>query len=189
MGRLLVGAAVGVGESEGINRIRTLEKAGVDVIVIDTAHGHSENVIWEKLKKFKKKFPKLPVVVGKMLQRKQQKNFKTKWADALKVGIGPGSICTTRIIAGVGVPQLHAISETFKIAKKNNIPIISDGGIKYSGDIAKAIAFGADVVMIGSLFAGTDENHLEKYFYPKGKNIQIIRGKQVTRRYGKWFSR
>ena len=174
MGRLLVGAAVGVGESEGINRIRTLEKAGVDVIVIDTAHGHSENVV-ETLKMSKKEFPKLPVVVGNIATAEAAKELIQNGADALKVGIGPGSICTTRIIAGVGVPQLHAISETFKIAKKNNIPIISDGGIKYSGDIAKAIAFGADVVMIGSLFAGTDESPGE-IFLSNGRTYKSYRG-------------
>ena len=174
MGRLLVGAAVGVGESEGINRIRTLEKAGVDVIVIDTAHGHSENVV-ETLKMPKKEFPKLPVVVGNIATAEAAKELIQNGADALKVGIGPGSICTTRIIAGVGVPQLHAISETFKIAKKNNIPIISDGGIKYSGDIAKAIAFGADVVMIGSLFAGTDESPGE-IFLSNGRTYKSYRG-------------
>ena len=156
LGRLLVGAAVGVGDFEGIERIRFLEKSGVDVVVIDTAHGHSANVI-NTLKKSKKLFPKLPVIVGNIATAEAAKDLIKEGADSLKVGIGPGSICTTRIIAGVGVPQLHAISEVYKIANKYNIPIISDGGIKYSGDIAKAIAFGADLIMIGSLFAGTDE--------------------------------
>ena len=174
MGRLLVGAAVGVGEKEGIERINALENAGVDVIVIDTAHGHSHNVV-ETLKISKKKFPKLPVVVGNIATSEAAKELIQNGADALKVGIGPGSICTTRIIAGVGVPQLHAISETYKIAKKNNIPIISDGGIKYSGDIAKAIAFGADVVMIGSLFAGTDESPGE-IFLSNGRTYKSYRG-------------
>jgi len=174
MGRLLVGAAVGVGEMEGLERIRTLEKAGVDVVVIDTAHGHSHNVV-ETLKMSKKEFPKLPVIVGNIATAEAAKELIQNGADALKVGIGPGSICTTRIIAGVGVPQLHAISETFRIAKKNNISIISDGGIKYSGDIAKAIAFGADVVMIGSLFAGTDESPGE-IFLSNGRTYKSYRG-------------
>ena len=123
----------------------------------------------------KKEFPKLPVVVGNIATAEAAKELIQNGADALKVGIGPGSICTTRIIAGVGVPQLHAISETFKIARKNNIPIISDGGIKYSGDIAKAIAFGADVVMIGSLFAGTDESPGEVFLF-QGRSYKSYRG-------------
>ncbi len=174
LGRLLVGAAVGVGDLQGIERIKFLEKAGVDVIVIDTAHGHSRNV-FETLKKSKKNFPKLPVIVGNIATAEAAKDLIKAGADALKVGIGPGSICTTRIIAGVGVPQLHAISETYKIARKNNIPIISDGGIKYSGDVAKAIAFGADVVMIGSLFAGTDESPGE-IFLSNGRTYKSYRG-------------
>ncbi len=174
MGRLLVGAAVGVGDKEGIERIRSLERAGVDVIVIDTAHGHSNNVI-ETLKKAKKLFPKLPMIVGNIATAEAAKDLINEGADALKVGIGPGSICTTRIIAGVGVPQLHAISEVYKIAKRSNIPIISDGGIKYSGDVAKAIAFGADVIMIGSLFAGTDESPGE-IFLSDGRTYKSYRG-------------
>ena len=174
MGRLLVGAAVGVGDKQGMERIKFLEKAGVDVIVIDTAHGHSQNVI-DTLKLSKKNFPKLPVIVGNIATAEAAKDLIKEGADALKVGIGPGSICTTRIIAGVGVPQLHAISETYKIAKKSNIPLISDGGIKYSGDVAKAIAFGADVVMIGSLFAGTDEAPGE-IFLSNGRTYKSYRG-------------
>ncbi len=173
-GRLLVGAAVGVGDKEGLERVELLEKSGVDVIVVDTAHGHSKNVI-DILKKIKKKFSHLQVVVGNIATAEAAKDLIKEGADALKVGIGPGSICTTRIVAGVGVPQLHAISETYKIAKKNNIPIISDGGIKYSGDIAKAIAFGADVIMIGSLFAGTDESPGE-IFLSNGRTYKSYRG-------------
>ncbi|MEE2695405.1 MAG: IMP dehydrogenase [Pseudomonadota bacterium] len=173
-GRLLVGAAVGVGEKQGIERTKYLEKAGADVIVIDTAHGHSENVI-DTLRKIKEIFPKLPVIVGNIATSEAAKELIKFGADALKIGIGPGSICTTRIIAGVGVPQLHAISETYKVAKKNDIPIISDGGIKYSGDIAKAIAFGADIVMIGSLFAGTDESPGET-FLSNGRTYKSYRG-------------
>jgi IMP dehydrogenase len=174
LGRLIVGAAVGVGEEQGIERIRFLEKSGVDVVVIDTAHGHSVNVI-STLKKVKKMFPHLPVIVGNIATSEAATELIGCGADALKVGIGPGSICTTRIVAGVGVPQLHAISETYKIAKRNNIPIISDGGIKYSGDIAKAIAFGADAVMIGSLFAGTDESPGET-FLSNGRTFKSYRG-------------
>ena len=174
LGRLLVGAAVGVGDFEGIERIRFLEKSGVDVVVIDTAHGHSANVI-NTLKKSKKLFPKLPVIVGNIATAEAAKDLIKEGADSLKVGIGPGSICTTRIVAGVGVPQLHAISEVYKIANKYNIPIISDGGIKYSGDIAKAIAFGADLIMIGSLFAGTDESPGE-IFLSNGRTYKSYRG-------------
>ena len=173
-GRLLVGAAVGVGKEQGIGRIKLLEKSGVDVIVIDTAHGHSKNVI-ETLKQTKKLYPHLQVIVGNIATSGAAKDLIKYGADALKVGIGPGSICTTRVVAGVGVPQIHAISETYKVAKKSKIPIISDGGIKYSGDIAKAIAFGADVVMIGSLFAGTDESPGE-IFLSNGRTYKSYRG-------------
>ncbi len=174
MGRLIVGAAIGAGEVQGLERLKYLYKAGVDVVVIDTAHGHTKNVI-ETLKNVKKKYPKIPIVVGNIATAEAATDLIKAGADSLKVGIGPGSICTTRIIAGVGVPQLHAIHETYKIAKKNNIPIISDGGVKYSGDIAKAIAFGADVVMIGSLFAGTDEAPGE-VFLSNGRTYKSYRG-------------
>ncbi len=174
LGRLMVGAAVGVGNEQGIERIKFLEKAGVDIIAIDTAHGHSKNVI-DTLRKTKKIFPKLPVIVGNIATSEAAKELINEGADALKVGIGPGSICTTRIVAGVGVPQLHAIAETYKVAKNYKIPIIADGGIKYSGDIAKAIAFGADVIMIGSLFAGTDESPGE-IFLSNGRTYKSYRG-------------
>ena len=174
MGRLLVGAAIGVGEDQGIDRLSHLEKSGVDVVVIDTAHGHSRNVI-ETLKKVKKIYPHLPVVVGNIATAEAAHDLIKSGADSLKVGIGPGSICTTRIVAGVGVPQLHAIQETYKIASKNKIPLISDGGIKFSGDIAKAVAFGADVIMIGSLFAGTDESPGE-VFLSNGRTYKSYRG-------------
>ena len=174
MGRLLVGAAVGVGNEQGLERVQCLVKAGVDVVVIDTAHGHTKNVI-DTLKKIKKNHPNLPVIVGNVATSEAASDLIKEGADSIKVGIGPGSICTTRIIAGIGVPQLHAISETFKIAKKHKIPIISDGGIKFSGDIAKAIAFGADVVMIGSLFAGTDESPGE-IFLSNGRTYKSYRG-------------
>ena len=174
MGRLLVGAAVGVGNEQGLDRAQYLVKAGVDVIVIDTAHGHTKNVI-DTLSKIKKTYPHLPVIVGNVATSEAAKDLIKGGADSIKVGIGPGSICTTRIIAGIGVPQLHAISETSKVAKKYKIPIISDGGIKFSGDIAKAIALGADVVMIGSLFAGTDESPGE-IFLSNGRTYKSYRG-------------
>ena len=173
-GRLRVGAAIGVGEEQGIERLNFLKKSGVDVVAIDTAHGHSKDVI-DTLHKIKKINPNLPVIVGNIATAEAAKDLIRSGADALKVGIGPGSICTTRIVAGVGVPQLHAISEVFSVAKKNKIPIISDGGIKYSGDIAKALGFGADVVMIGSLFAGTDEAPGE-VFLSNGRTYKSYRG-------------
>ena len=174
MGRLIVGAAVGVGEDQGLERTKFLFNSGVDLVVIDTAHGHSKNVI-DTLKMIKKTFPKLPVIAGNIATSEAANDLINSGADCLKVGIGPGSICTTRMVAGIGVPQLHAISETFKIAKKKKIPIISDGGIKFSGDISKAIAFGADVIMIGSLFAGTDEAPGE-VFLSNGRTYKSYRG-------------
>jgi len=174
LGRLIVGGAIGVGNKEGLERASFLNKAGVDVFVIDTAHGHSQNVI-DTLKKIKKKFSDVQVIVGNIATAEAAKDLINAGADSLKVGIGPGSICTTRVVAGVGVPQLHAISETFKVAKKSKIPIISDGGIKFSGDIAKAIAFGANVVMIGSLLAGTDEAPGE-VFLSSGRTYKSYRG-------------
>ena len=174
MGRLLVSGAVGVGPIQGVERAKALVKAGADIIVIDTAHGHTKNVL-ETLKEIKKNHSKLPVVVGNVATADAASDLIKNGADSIKVGIGPGSICTTRIVAGIGVPQLHAISETYRIAKKNKIPIISDGGIKFSGDIAKAIGFGADVVMIGSLFAGTDESPGE-IFLSNGRTYKSYRG-------------
>ena len=174
MGRLLVSGAVGVGPIQGVERAKALVKAGADIIVIDTAHGHTKNVL-ETLKEIKKNHSKIPVVVGNVATADAASDLIKNGADSIKVGIGPGSICTTRIVAGIGVPQLHAISETYRIAKKNKIPIISDGGIKFSGDIAKAIGFGADVVMIGSLFAGTDESPGE-IFLSNGRTYKSYRG-------------
>ncbi|MDC3091000.1 IMP dehydrogenase [Rickettsiales bacterium] len=173
-GRLMTGAAIGVGDKEGIKRVKALNASEVDLVVIDTAHGHSKEVI-ETLKKIKNIYPKLPVIVGNIATSKAADDLINAGADALKVGIGPGSICTTRIIAGVGVPQLFAISEVYKISKRKKIPIIADGGIKYSGDIAKAIAVGADAVMIGSLFAGTDEAPGE-VFLSEGRSYKSYRG-------------
>ncbi|MCX7913836.1 MAG: IMP dehydrogenase [Thermodesulfovibrionales bacterium] len=172
MGRLRVGAAVGVGP-EALHRVELLIKAGVDVIAIDTAHGHSKAVI-ETLKEIKKNFD-IEVIAGNIATAEAAQDLIEAGADALKVGIGPGSICTTRIVAGAGVPQLTAIKNCYEVASKANIPIIADGGIKYSGDIAKAIAAGAHSVMIGSLFAGTDESPGELILY-QGRTYKEYRG-------------
>ncbi|HIJ59615.1 MAG TPA: IMP dehydrogenase [Nitrospirae bacterium] len=172
MGRLRVGAAVGVGE-EAIFRVELLIKAGVDVIVIDTAHGHSQAVI-DTLKKIKKKFD-IDVIAGNIATKEGAEDLIKAGADAIKVGIGPGSICTTRIVAGAGVPQLTAIKESYSVASKYKIPVIADGGIKYSGDITKALAIGANCVMIGSLFAGTDESPGEIILY-QGRSYKVYRG-------------
>ncbi len=172
VGRLRVGAAVGVG-SEAIERAAALVSAGVDVLVIDTAHGHSNAVI-KTLKELKKRFD-VDVVAGNVATKEGAKDLVEAGADAIKVGIGPGSICTTRVIAGAGVPQITAISECYSVAKRYKIPVIADGGIKYSGDITKAIASGAHSVMIGSLFAGTAESPGEIILY-QGRSYKVYRG-------------
>ncbi len=172
-GRLRVGAAVGVGES-GLNRAARLIEAGVDVLVIDTAHGHSEGVI-NTLKRVKNQFPTIDLIVGNIGTADAAKDLIEAGADGLKVGIGPGSICTTRVVTGVGIPQIYAVSEVAKVAVKHNIPVIADGGIKYSGDIPKAIAAGADIVMIGSLFAGTAESPGEVILLD-GRSYKTVRG-------------
>lgn len=172
LGRLRVGAAVGVGE-DALYRAELLIKAGVDVIVIDTAHGHTKAVI-ETLKKLKKRVS-VDVVAGNVATAEGALDLIKAGADAIKVGIGPGSICTTRIVAGAGVPQITAIMECYKVAKRFKVPIIADGGIKYSGDITKALAAGADSVMIGSLFAGTDESPGEIVLY-QGRSYKVYRG-------------
>lgn len=171
-GQLLVGAAVGV-VGDFFERATELINAGADVIVIDTAHGHSEKSIYS-LKKLKAKFPNKDFIAGNVATGEATKDLILAGADAVKVGIGPGSICTTRVIAGVGIPQLSAIMNCSKIAK-DEVPIIADGGIKYSGDIAKAIAAGAHSVMIGSLFAGTDESPGEDIIY-EGRRYKYYRG-------------
>ncbi|MFN3135772.1 MAG: IMP dehydrogenase [Candidatus Kryptonium sp.] len=173
LGRLRVGAAVGI-KSDTIERVEELKKAGVDVIVIDTAHGHSKGVI-EMLKKIKKIFPELDVVAGNVATGEATLELIKAGADAVKVGIGPGSICTTRVVTGVGVPQITAIMNCAEVAMKYKIPIIADGGIKQTGDIAKAIAAGADSVMIGALFAGTEESPGEKVLY-EGRSYKVYRG-------------
>jgi IMP dehydrogenase len=172
LGRLRVAAAVGVGEP-AIYRAELLVKAGVDAIVIDTAHGHSKAVI-ETLKELKRRFD-IDVVAGNIATSDAAEELIQAGADAVKVGIGPGSICTTRIVAGAGVPQLTAIINCYQVTSKYNIPLIADGGIKYSGDITKALAAGAHCVMIGSLFAGTDEAPGEIILY-QGRSYKTYRG-------------
>jgi IMP dehydrogenase len=171
-GRLRVGAAVGVGD-EAFMRAELLVKAGVDVIVIDTAHGHTKAVI-ETLKRLKKGF-EIDIIAGNVATPEGIGDLIKAGADAVKLGIGPGSICTTRIVAGAGVPQITAIMDCYAVARKYNIPIIADGGIKYSGDITKALAAGAHSVMIGGLFAGTDESPGETILY-QGRSYKVYRG-------------
>jgi len=173
LGRLRVGAAVGV-TPDLLDRVQALVQVGVDVISIDTAHGHSKGVI-DALKSVKKAFPTLEVIVGNIATGEAAKALAEAGADAVKVGVGPGSICTTRIIAGVGMPQLTAVYEAAKALKPFNIPLIADGGIRYSGDVAKAIAGGASTVMIGSLLAGTDEAPGEMIIL-EGRKFKSYRG-------------
>ena len=173
-GRLIVGAAVGVGSSHAERAERLISEGAVDVIVIDTAHGHSKGVL-DFVKNFKKAHPDFPLIAGNVGRAEGALALIEAGADCIKVGIGPGSICTTRIISGVGVPQLTAIMDCAEAAKKSNTPVIADGGIKFSGDIVKAIAAGADTVMIGSLFAGTDEAPGEMILY-KGRAYKSYRG-------------
>jgi IMP dehydrogenase len=172
-GRLRVAAAVGVTQ-DTIERVQALVEAGVDAIVIDTAHGHTEGVV-VKLKEVKAQFPKLDVIVGNIATAAAAKYLVEAGADAVKVGIGPGSICTTRIIAGVGVPQLTAVNDVALALEGTGVPVIADGGIRYTGDIVKAIAAGADVVMIGSMFAGVEESPGETIIY-EGRKFKSYRG-------------
>ena len=172
LGRLMVGAAVGTGE-DTMYRVELLVNAGVDVVVIDTAHGHSKSVM-AALRSIKKKFA-IEVVAGNVATAEGTLDLIKAGADAVKIGIGPGSICTTRIVAGAGVPQLTAIRDCYAVARKYKIPLIADGGIKYSGDITKALAAGADAVMIGSLFAGVDESPGEVVLY-QGRSYKVYRG-------------
>ncbi|MFB9844901.1 IMP dehydrogenase [Mucilaginibacter ginsenosidivorans] len=172
-GRLRVGAAVGV-TADTMKRVEALVKAGVDVIAIDTAHGHSKGVI-NMLKEVKAKYPDLQVIAGNIATADGAVALAQAGADAVKVGIGPGSICTTRIIAGVGVPQLYAVYECAKALQGTGVPVIADGGIKHTGDIAKAIAAGASSVMAGSLFAGVEESPGETIIY-EGRRFKSYRG-------------
>ncbi|MBE0067830.1 IMP dehydrogenase [Thermoanaerobacterium thermosaccharolyticum] len=172
-GRLLVGAAVGV-SSDVMERVEALVSANVDVIVIDTAHGHSVGVL-NTVEKIKNRFPDVQIIAGNVATAEATRDLIKRGADCVKVGIGPGSICTTRVVAGIGVPQITAIFDCAEEADKYGIPVIADGGIKYSGDIVKAIAAGASTVMIGSLFAGTEESPGEVEIY-QGRSYKVYRG-------------
>jgi IMP dehydrogenase len=173
LGRLRVGAAIGVGEGTE-ERAEALVEAGADVIVVDTAHGHSQAVI-NRVKWMKRSFPRMQVIGGNIATAAAAKALADAGADGVKVGIGPGSICTTRVIAGIGVPQITAVANVARALAKNDIPIIADGGIRYSGDIAKAIAAGAHAVMIGSLFGGTEESPGDIELY-QGRSYKAYRG-------------
>ncbi len=172
-GRLLSAAAVGVG-SKGLERLEHLANAGVDVVVIDTAHGHARSVI-DTLAEAKRRYPQLPIIAGNVATAQGTRDLIAAGADGVKIGIGAGSICTTRIISGVGVPQIHAVLECATEAHRQNIPAIADGGIKYSGDIVKALAAGADAVMLGSLLAGLEESPGEIVHY-EGRRYKVYRG-------------
>ena len=172
-GRLLCGAGVGI-TTNMMDRVDALVKAHVDVIVVDSAHGHSKNIL-EAVKNIKKTYPDLQVIAGNVATGEAVKALIEAGADAVKIGIGPGSICTTRVVAGLGVPQITAIMDAYKVAKEYNIPIIADGGIKYSGDMTKAIAAGANVCMMGSIFAGCDESPGTFELY-QGRKYKVYRG-------------
>jgi len=172
-GRLRVGAAVGVGKDVD-ERLDRLSKAGIDLLVVDTAHGHSQSVI-QKVKEIKQRYPELDIVAGNVATPEATVDLIKAGADAVKVGVGPGSICTTRIVSGAGVPQLTAVADCAKVAKEYQVPLIADGGIKFSGDLTKAIAAGASSIMIGSLFAGTEEAPGEMVLY-QGRAYKEYRG-------------
>lgn len=172
-GRLLVGAAVGVAK-DVLERAAALVKAGIDVIVVDSAHGHHINIA-ETVKKLRSQYPELPIIAGNVATGDGTRDLIKAGASMVKVGIGPGSICTTRVIAGIGVPQITAIYDCAQAAAEFGVPIIADGGIKYSGDVVKAIAAGASAVMIGSLFAGTDESPGESEIF-QGRKFKVYRG-------------
>ncbi len=172
-GRLLAGAAVGI-TPDVFDRVKALVGAKVDVVVIDTAHGHSAGVV-KVLRMIKEAFPDLQIIVGNVATGAATKALIEAGADAVKVGIGPGSICTTRVVAGIGVPQITAVMECAKVAKEYDVPLIADGGIKYSGDLTKAIAAGGSTIMIGSLFAGTEESPAEEELY-EGRRFKVYRG-------------
>ena len=172
-GRLLCGAAIGVTENV-LERTGALIDAQADVLVLDSAHGHSKNII-DTLRKVKAAFPQIPVIAGNIATAEAAEALIQAGADAVKVGIGPGSICTTRIVAGIGVPQITAVYDVAQVAKRHGIPVIADGGIKYSGDIVKALAAGANVVMLGSLLAGCEESPGETEIY-QGRSFKVYRG-------------
>jgi IMP dehydrogenase len=173
LGRLRAGAAVGVGK-DAEKRTPALLEAGADVIVVDSAHGHSRGVI-DTVRWIRKRFPASQIIAGNVATEEGTAALIDAGADAVKVGVGPGSICTTRVIAGIGVPQITAIINAARVARKRNIPVIADGGVKYSGDLTKALAAGADTVMIGNLFAGTDESPGEMVLY-QGRSYKVYRG-------------
>jgi IMP dehydrogenase len=173
LGRLLCGAAVGVGE-ETLARTESLVRAGADVVVVDTAHGHSRGVL-ETIAELRRSFPDLPLVGGNVATGEGAEALIKAGVSGVKVGVGPGSICTTRVVAGVGVPQFTAVMEAARVAERADIPVIADGGIKFSGDVVKALAAGASSVMIGSLFAGTDEAPGEVVLY-QGRSYKVYRG-------------
>jgi IMP dehydrogenase len=173
LGRLRVGAAVGVSR-DVLDRARELVRAGADVLVLDSSHGHSDSVL-ETLVKVKKAIPSTPVVAGNVATEEGARDLVRRGADAVKVGIGPGSICTTRVVTGAGVPQIHAIQECARATRGTKVPLIADGGIKFSGDVVKAIAAGAHLVMIGSLLAGTEESPGETILY-QGRTFKAYRG-------------
>jgi IMP dehydrogenase len=173
LGRLRVGAAVGVGPDRDA-RVEALVNAGVDVIAVDSAHGHAEAVV-DSVPEIKRQFPKIEIIAGNVATAEGAKTLAEAGADAIKVGVGPGSICTTRVVAGVGVPQITAVTECARVAKDYQVPIIADGGVKYSGDVVKALAAGAHSVMIGSIFAGTDESPGEMILY-QGRSYKVYRG-------------
>jgi IMP dehydrogenase len=172
-GRLRVAAATTVGD-DGYARTERLIDAGVDLVVVDTAHGHSSRVL-EAVTRIKKRSNRVQVIAGNVATADGTKALMDAGADAVKVGIGPGSICTTRIVAGVGVPQLTAIMDAVEVAKKQDVPVIADGGIKFSGDLVKALAAGADCAMVGALLAGTDEAPGDTYLY-QGRTYKAYRG-------------
>jgi len=173
LGRLRAGAAVGVGK-DAEKRTPALIEAGADVIVVDSAHGHSRGVI-DTVQWIRQEFPNCQIIAGNVATEEGTAALIKAGADAVKVGVGPGSICTTRVIAGIGVPQITAIMKAARVARKHNIPVIADGGVKYSGDVTKALAAGADTVMIGNLFAGTDESPGEMVLY-QGRSYKVYRG-------------
>jgi IMP dehydrogenase len=173
IGRLIVGAAVGPG-GDREERLEALVRVGVDLVVIDTAHGHSQGVI-EAVRKTKRAYPDLELMAGNVATAEAAEILIDAGVDAVKVGIGPGSICTTRVVAGVGVPQLTAIQDVSRVTAPRGVPLIADGGIKFSGDIVKALAAGGDVVMVGSLFAGTEESPGETILY-QGRTYKSYRG-------------
>jgi len=173
LGRLRCGAAVGVGPDR-LERTQALVDAGVDVVVVDTAHGHSQMVL-ETIVELKRTFPAVPLIGGNVATGEGTEALIKAGVSAVKIGVGPGSICTTRVVAGVGVPQFTAVRDAAEMARRAGIPIISDGGIKYSGDVVKALAAGASTVMIGSLFAGTDEAPGEVVLF-QGRSYKVYRG-------------